>query len=133
MRTVRSAGCMKDVINEWVKLQAQRTGLFAIGVVHSDNTFSSQSCSTLYPAIFLNNSWRCLKDTFEMVRKHQRFDPLSLRWVYEHACLYAAQRADGSVLGIYVTRDEQLVPRTEVEKLLNEFLFMEELSSSEVA
>ncbi len=124
---------MKDVINEWVKVQSQRTGLFAIGVVHTDNSFSSQSCSTLYPSIFLNNSWRCLKDTFEAIREQQGFDALSLRWVYEHACLYAAQRADGIVLGLYVPRDEQLVPRAEVEKILNEFLFMEEFYSSEVA
>jgi hypothetical protein len=124
---------MKDVINEWVKLQSQRTGLFAIGVIHVDNTFCSQSCSTLYPAMFLNNSWRCLKETFEMARQQQGFNAVSLRWVYEHACLYAAQRPDGSVLGLYVTRDEQLFPRAEVEKVLNEFLFMEEFSSSRVA
>ncbi|MBI1840090.1 MAG: hypothetical protein HYR88_04480 [Verrucomicrobia bacterium] len=116
---------MKQRINHWVGEQAQRTGLFAIGVIHPDNTFSGQSCSSIYPPIFLNNSWRSLKDMFNAVREQQQFDALSLRWVYEHACLYAAQRMDGAVLGLYVSRDEQLVPRSEVERLLNDFLFME--------
>ena len=116
---------MKERINEWVGQQAQRTGLFAIGVIHPDQTFSGQSCSSIYPQIFLNNSWRSLKEMFNTVRNEQQFDALSLRWVYEHASLYAAQRMDGTVLGLYVSRDEQLVPRSEVEQLLNEFLFME--------
>ena len=119
---------MKEQINGWVSEQAQRTGLFAIGVIHFDNTFFGQSCSTIYQTLFLNNSWRSLRETFQAVREGQQFDSLSLRWVYEHACLYAAQRSDGTVLGLYVSRDEQLVPRSEVEQLLNEFLFMENFS-----
>jgi hypothetical protein len=115
---------MKDVINEWVKQQGSRTGLFAVGVAHADGTFSGQSCSSIYPTIFLNNSWRCLKETFTAVQKSHQFEPLCLRWVYEHACLYGAQRPDGTVLGVYVSRDEQLVPREQVEVLLNEFLFL---------
>lgn len=117
---------MKDSINDWVREQAARKGLFAIGVIHVDNSYSGQSCSSIYPTIFLNNSWRCLKETFETVRQQHHFDSLSLRWVYEHACLYAAQRMDGTVLGMYVSRDEQLVPRSDVEQILNEFLFLED-------
>ena len=116
---------MKAIIQDWVHEQAQRKGLFAIGVMHPDQTFTSQSCSTIYQALFLNNSWRSLKEMFDAIREQQQFEALSLRWVYEHTCLYAAQRADGTVLGLYVSRDEQLVPRAEVEKVLNDFLFLE--------
>lgn len=122
---------MKEMINQWVDFQAQRTGLFAIGILHADQTFHGQSCSSIYPALFLNNSWRSLKETFNAVRENKQFEALSLRWVYEHASLYAAQRMDGTVLGLYVSRDEQLVPRSEVEQLLNEFLFMENFITQE--
>ena len=115
---------MKDSINEWLRMQARRTGVFALGVAHPDNTYAGQSCSSIYPSVFLNNSWRCLRETFDILRQEQQLEPLCIRWVYEHACLYAAQRPDGVVLGIYVSRDEQLVPRTEVEAILNEFLFL---------
>ena len=124
---------MKSVINDWLKEQAERKGLFAIGVVHPDNSFSGQSCSSIYPSIFLNNSWRCLKETFETVREQHQFDSLSLKWVYEHASRYAAQRMDRTVLGLYVSRDEQLVPRSEVEQILNDFLFLEDQTNYRVA
>mgnify|MGYP003338268148 CR=1 FL=1 len=124
---------MKERVQEWVREQSRRKGLFAIGVVHADNSFTSQSCSSIYPPIFLNNAWRSLKETFDTLRQEHQIDSLSLRWVYEHTCLYGAQRGDGSVLGLYVSRDEQLVPREEVERILNEFLFLEDLPSQAAA
>lgn len=124
---------MKATISDWMKQQAERKGLFAIGVIHPDNSFSGQSCSSIYPSIFLNNSWRCLKETFETVRELHQFDTLCLRWVYEHASLYAAQRMDRTVLGLYVSRDEQLVPRNDVEQILNDFLFLEDQANYRAA
>lgn len=124
---------MKATISDWMKQQAERKGLFAIGVIHPDNSFSGQSCSSIYPSIFLNNSWRSLKETFETVRELHQFDTLCLRWVYEHASLYAAQRMDRTVLGLYVSRDEQLVPRNDVEQILNDFLFLEDQANYRAA
>jgi len=120
---------VKETINNWIKAQASRTGLFALGVAHTDGTFAGQSCSSIYPSIFLNNSWRNLRECFNTGRDQHQVTPVCLRLVFEHACLYAAQRSDGAVLGVYVSRDEQLVPRGQVEILLNEFLFLSEAAA----
>jgi hypothetical protein len=111
---------MKDIINRWLQARARVPGVLAWGVRHSDKTSVSRSWSDAYPQETLENAWRCVSDTFQVLKLH-RLPTERLRWVYENALLYCVQRADGACLSFFTPRDPHAVDLGGLAQLMEEF------------
>jgi hypothetical protein len=111
---------MKELIDDWLGQQTQLSGVLACGVRYSDKTAFTQTWSPDYPVPALENAWRCVSDTFQVLKIN--FLPgQRVRWVYENAFLYCTRRDDGVCLGIFTTKDPQAVNPDEINRLITEF------------
>ena len=66
-----------------------------------------------------------LTQAVENLNRHQ-FEPTRLSWVFEHARLHLAVRADGACL-MLIVENRQDVPQTEIGQLLDSFLTLPEM------
>jgi len=86
-----------------------------------DQTFVSHGAEKDFPASGLEQAWRVVNDTFQVLTA-QRFPPSRLSWVCGRATLHCVQRADGAMLGVFSTRKANELDNEGLNRLLNEFL-----------
>jgi hypothetical protein len=83
----------------------------AAGVRSAAQTTDSKVWTGGFSEAALANAWRCVDDTFRVMRLH-RFPTHQLRWTYDQAVLMAVRRADGCLL--LVLTQVELTPEGEV-------------------
>ena len=111
---------MKESLSQWLNRRARLPGVFACGVRFPDKTSLTQSWSPEFPALSLDNAWRCASDAFQVL-KVNFFPNERVRWVYEQVLLHCARREDGICLGIFTAKDQGSVDAAEIERLIAEF------------
>lgn len=111
----------KEQILQWLRATTVARGVLVRGIRFADETFSSDVDARDFPTTALEQAWRIVADTFQVL-KAQRLPPTRLTWVHEKTTLHCAQRADGTILGVFVSRKNAEADTAAVEKLLAEFL-----------
>jgi hypothetical protein len=89
----------------WLGALPPFAGLMAAGVRSAAQTTDSKVWTEGFSESALANAWRCVDDTFRVMRLHQ-FPTQQLRWTYDQAVLTAVRRADGCLL-LVLTQVEQ--------------------------
>jgi hypothetical protein len=80
--------------SRWFEALPPFEGLLAAGLRLPDQTTLSKGWAEGFADAALANAWRCVDDTFRVMRLH-RFPTRQLRWFYERAVLTAVRREDG--------------------------------------
>lgn len=111
---------MKEAFHQWIDQLPTTPGLLACGVRFPDRSSLNRSWSAEFPEGALDNAWRCVTDTFDVLRINQ-LPEQRLRWVFAHAALYAERRSDGICLGLFTTRDPWGEAVTGLEPIVGEF------------
>jgi len=111
---------MKDILQRWLAERTQVTGVLACGVRFPDKTSLTQTWSKEFPPESLENAWRCVSDTFQVL-KINFFPNEQIRWVYENAYLYCGRRYDGVCLAIFTSKDPGVFDPETIENLMTEF------------
>lgn len=111
---------MKERLNQWLAERASVTGVQACGLRHADHSTFTQSRSTDFAPEALENGWRCVADTFQVLR-HHRLPAVNLRWVFENSLLYCLTRPDGACLMVFTTRKAQDLDAAGLQAMFSEF------------
>lgn len=119
---------MENVFQQWLISKPKLAGIFGWGIRLADRTTFSESYSELYPINALDNAWRCMADTLQVIRLH-RFPERRIRWVFEHGWLFCSIRSDGAILGIFTANQIEQVNWAGVELMMEEFLRLNARSS----
>ncbi len=109
----------KELITSWLRTSATLRGALVRGVRFPDETFVTDVDARDFSSTALEQAWRLVADTFQVLSA-QRLPPSRLTWTYEKTILHYAQRADGSIFGIVLSRKADTDPAT-LDKLLTEF------------
>jgi hypothetical protein len=115
---------MKENFQRWLEEKTPVPGVLACGVRFTDKSSVTQSWSAEYPTEALENTWRCVADTFQVL-KLNRLPGDRVLWVYEQALLYSDRRADGICLGVFIQRVADAVDQAGLETLFSEFAALE--------
>src|SRR6266496_4333629 len=59
---------MKDILQQWLAQRTQVSGVLACGIRFPDKTSLTQSWSKEFPVESLENAWRCVSDTFQVLK-----------------------------------------------------------------
>lgn len=110
----------KEQIAEWLQVTPTVRGALVRGVRFADETFICDMDARDFPATALEQAWRLVADTFQVLSA-QRLPPSRLTWTHERTVLHCAQRTDGAILGIFISRKVADVDAQAVEKMLSEF------------
>ena len=94
----------------WFEALPSFAGLLAAGVRVPDQATHSKSWVGSWPEAALANAWRCVDDTFRVMRLH-RFPTRQLRWTYAEALLTSVRRDDGSLLTVLTKTELSRTPK----------------------
>ena len=94
---------MKEQLNQWLASCAPVAGVQALGLRHPDRTTSTRIVDPAFSAEGLENAWRSVGDTFQVLRHHQCAAVL-LRWSFDQSLLHGLERPDGACLMVFTTR-----------------------------
>ena len=111
---------IQEQTTQWLRRAPSVRGTLVRGIRFADETFVSDVDSREFPVSALETAWRLVADTFEVLRA-QHLPPTRLTWVYERTVLHCAQRADGAILGVFVTRKNLETDPAGLDRLLLEF------------
>ncbi len=109
----------KDRFTQWLRTSPAVRGALVRGIRFPDETFVSDMDARDFPNTALEQAWRMVADTFQVLRA-QRVPATRLTWVHERTVLYCVQRADGAILGVFFSRRTAADPAA-LDKLLLEF------------
>lgn len=110
----------KQHLSEWLRGAPFIPGVLVRGIRFADETFVCDLDSRDFPAAALEQAWRSVADTFQVLFA-QRLPATQLTWVYAGAMLHCARRSDGAILGVFVSRKHSQVNLSAIENLLAEF------------
>lgn len=113
-----------EQITKWLRSTRAPRGTIVRGVRFEDGSFISDVDTKDYPALALEQGWRVVSDTFQVLAA-QRIPPTRLSWTYEKAVLHCVRRHDGVILGILVMRKSADLDTPGMNKMLADFLSME--------
>ena len=111
---------IQDQTTQWLRMAPSVRGTLVRGIRFADETFVSDVDSRDFPTSALETAWRLVSDTFEVLRA-QHLPPTRLTWVYERTVLHCVQRADGAILGVFVTKKSTEADPAGLDRLLTEF------------
>lgn len=109
----------KDKLTGWLRASPSLRGALVRGIRFADETFVTDVDARDFSASALEQAWRLVADTFQVLSA-QRLPPSRLTWTYEKTVLHYAQRADGAIFGVVISRKADADPLA-LEKLLSEF------------
>lgn len=95
---------MKEQFNLWLTRNARLPGVAGACLFYPDRTRFGQSWNPQLPAETLENAWRCVADTFQVLQLN-RFPTETIRWVFANAFLYCARRSDGIGMAVLVLKE----------------------------
>lgn len=110
----------KEQLRKWLRDAVAARGTLLRSVRFPDQTFVREGGEMDFPTDALEQAWRVVSDTFEVLRA-QRFPPTRLSWVYDRAVLHCVQRTDGAMLGVFSVRKASGVDGEALNRFLNEF------------
>jgi hypothetical protein len=112
---------MANVFEQWLTNKPRLGGVHAWGIHLPDNTTFTESYSDMFPSSALENAWRCMADTLQVIRL-RRFPERRARWVFERAWMFCTIRPDGVFLGIFTSNQLEQVNWAGLEQMMDEFL-----------
>ena len=110
----------KEQLRKWLRASVAARGTLLCSVRFPDQTFVREGAEKEFPTDALEQAWRVVSDTFEVLRA-QRFPPTRLSWVYDRAVLHCVPRPDGTILGVFCVRKTSGVDSEGLNRFLNEF------------
>lgn len=110
----------QDQTIQWLRRAPSVRGTLVRGIRFADETFCSDLDARDFPVSALEPAWRLVADTFAVLRA-QHLPPTRLTWVYERTVLHCVQRADGAILGVFVTKKKTEADPAGLDRLLTEF------------
>jgi hypothetical protein len=110
----------KEQIEQWFRATPVVRGVFVRGIRFADETFLTDVDVRDFPAAALEQAWRVVADTFQVLSA-QRLPPTRLTWVHEKTTLHCAQRSDGAILGVFLSRKVAEADSVGLEKMLSDF------------
>ncbi len=110
----------KQQITRWLEALPSLRGGLVRGVRFPDETFVSDFDSRDFPVTALEQAWRSVADTYQVLTA-QQFPPSRLTWVYERTLLHCVMRADGAIFGMFVAKKGAEANQPEFDHLLTEF------------
>jgi hypothetical protein len=111
---------VKEQLSRWLRTAPSVRNTLVRGIRFPDQTFVSDADARDFPAGALEQAWRLVGDTFQVLGA-QHFPPTRLSWVYERSVLHCVQRADGAILGMFVARKNAEPDVETLNRLLTEF------------
>lgn len=114
----------KERISQWLRVAPTVRGMLVRGIRFPDQTFVSDMNTPDFPAGGLEQAWRLVGDTFQVLSA-QQFPPTRLSWVYERMVLHCAQRPDGTILGVFLSRKNVEADSVGLNHLLTGFQSLE--------
>jgi hypothetical protein len=122
----------KASIAEWLRAAPTVRGMLVRGIRFPDQSFVSDVDPGDFPAAGLEQAWRLVGDTFQVLSA-QQFPPSRLSWVYERMVLHCAQRPDGVILGIFLSRKNVETDSVGLNRLLADFQSLDLVETDETA
>lgn len=110
----------KHQITHWLQALPSLRGGLVRGVRFPDETFVSDFDSRDFPVTSLEQAWRSVADTYQVLTA-QQFPPSRLTWVYERTVLHCVQRDDGAIFGMFVAKKGAEASQPDFDRLLTEF------------
>lgn len=110
----------KEQIMQWLRATPPARGVLVRGIRFADATFVSDVDAREFPATALEQAWRIVADTFQVLGA-QRLPPTRLTWSHEKTVLYCARRTDGTILGAFVSRRTTELDPMALDKMLADF------------
>ncbi len=110
----------KQQITRWLEALPSLRGGLVRGVRFPDETFVSDFDSRDFPVTALEQAWRSVADTYQVLTA-QQFPPSRLTWVYERTLLLCVMRNDGAIFGMFVAKKGAEANQPEFDHLLTEF------------
>ena len=107
-------------LKEWIARNTGAAGVLAFGVHAPGKSTYVQPCTDGLPAPGLENAWRCVAETIPVLQLN-RFPTARFRFVYGEAVVHCERGRDGTCLGVFAQRNQELCPQAEVDRLLAEF------------
>jgi hypothetical protein len=104
----------------WLMQAVPLPGVLACGVRFIDQTALCRSYSRDFPVVALEQSLRCVADTFRVLSVH-RLPGARLRWVYARAQLHCARRDDGTILTVFVSQESPGSASLDLENFIADF------------
>lgn len=115
---------MKEAVRSWMAHNPRVPGLLAYGVRFPDKSSLSESYSPDFPLEAMENAWRCIADTYQVLTLH-RLPVARMNWVYERSLLTCVRRNDGIILGLFLAARERSRDTNNLERLVAEFQSLE--------
>jgi hypothetical protein len=116
---------MKERLAQWLQDRARLRGVLAAGIRFADKTASCQSFASGYPVSGLENAWRCVADTYQVLNLH-RVPGTQLKWSYEGAALHCTRRKDGVILAFFTAAQDSQADLAGVQRLMDEFVSLDD-------
>ena len=110
----------KKQMTKWLRSAPMVRGTLLRGVLFPDHTAVNDPIDKNFQTDALEQAWRVVSDTFQVLSA-QSFPPSRLSWVYERSLLHCAQRPDGTMLGVFLSRKNNEPDNDGLTRLLNEF------------
>jgi hypothetical protein len=110
----------RSAVAGWLRQAPAVRGALVRGVRFADQTFLCDVDSRDFPAAALEQGWRSVADTFQVLATHG-FPPRRLAWHYQRAVLHCAQHADGTLFGAFAARKREEVDADGLERTLKAF------------
>ncbi len=110
----------QEQLTRWLRALPALRGVLVRGIRFPDETFVTDFDSRDFPVAALEQAWRSVADTFQVLSA-QQFPPTRLTWMYERTILHCVQREDGSILGVIVSKKGAESNPSDLDKLLQEF------------
>ena len=114
----------KERITDWLQAAPIVRGALVRGIRFPDQTFVSDVDARDFPAAGLEQAWRLVGDTFQVLNA-QQFPATRLSWVYEQLVLHCVQRPDGTILGVFLSRKHFEPDIVGLNRMLTEFQTLE--------
>ncbi len=111
---------LKEGLENWLDSVPPLAGVLACGMRMPDRSTVNRSFDDGFPDASLDNAWRCVADTLQVLRS-QRLPGRRLCWTYENHLLHCAVRPDGAFLGIITTSKPDALDEVGVEDALISF------------
>jgi hypothetical protein len=110
----------KEQITQWLCSYPAVRGMLVRGIRFADETFVSDMDARDFPAAALEQAWRSVADTFQVLSA-QRLPATRLTWVHDRTVLHCVQRADGAILGVFLSRKTAEADVAALDQLFTEF------------
>lgn len=110
-----------DSLKKWLDQAAEPANALAFAIRFADRSVCAKRTSPGYPVKNLEQSLRGLAETFQVLALH-RSPAQRIIMAYEKARVFAAVRADGACLGLYMPVEDRSYTGAHFAALVKDFV-----------